>query len=256
MNEEAAFLAAIIARPDDDAPRLIFADWCEEYGDPDRAAFIRLQIAAAHLPEGSPQRKALDTQARGLFSPDNDCWLGPLRRLTTNTVHSRGFPEGLTVLHEVFLDHAGEILAAAPVRGVFLRRVRLPLIGRLAAMPELARVPELGLWHDGLSERSAELLAASPHLSGVRSLNLGSNRIRDRGARAVAASPHLGGLRELDLSDNRIGPEGALALASSTGLGRLEVLDLRGNALGTDAERQLRTRFRGVVRLGPSLRKY
>ena len=40
-----AFLAAIIAEPDDDTPRLVAADFLEENGAADRAAFIRIQIA-------------------------------------------------------------------------------------------------------------------------------------------------------------------------------------------------------------------
>lgn len=43
-DTRAAFLAAIRERPDDDAIRLIFADWLDENGDPERAEFIRTQI--------------------------------------------------------------------------------------------------------------------------------------------------------------------------------------------------------------------
>ena len=41
MTNEANFLAAIRENPDDDAVRLIFADWLEDQGDTDRAEFIR-----------------------------------------------------------------------------------------------------------------------------------------------------------------------------------------------------------------------
>ena len=34
MNEEHAFYEEILAHPDDDFSRLIFADWLEERGDP------------------------------------------------------------------------------------------------------------------------------------------------------------------------------------------------------------------------------
>ena len=42
MTHDEAFLQAIIDNPDDDAPRLIYADWLEERGDP-RGEFIRVQ---------------------------------------------------------------------------------------------------------------------------------------------------------------------------------------------------------------------
>jgi len=40
------FMAAIIANPADDAPRLVYADWLEEHDDP-RGEFIRVQIELA-----------------------------------------------------------------------------------------------------------------------------------------------------------------------------------------------------------------
>jgi uncharacterized protein (TIGR02996 family) len=248
MSDGDALLAAICANPDEDTPRLVYADWLTEHGDPNRATFIRLQVEAARLPDGT-RRVELERAARALLIGHLDTWLGPLRELATNWLFERGFPERLTVLHEVFLDRADEILAATPVRSVFFRQVRLPHIGRLAAMPQLGRIAELNFWHDGLTEKAAEGLFASPHLAGVRSLNLGSNRIRDRGARAVAASPHLGKLRVLDLSDNRIGLGGALALARAR-LDALEVLDLRDNAIDGAGAHVLRERFGSVVRLG------
>jgi len=44
-HDEAALLAAIRDRPDDDAPRLVYADWLEEHGQTPRAHLIRGQIA-------------------------------------------------------------------------------------------------------------------------------------------------------------------------------------------------------------------
>jgi uncharacterized protein (TIGR02996 family) len=43
MNEEQAFVRAILDNPDDDTLRLIFADWLEEQGDP-QGEFIRIQV--------------------------------------------------------------------------------------------------------------------------------------------------------------------------------------------------------------------
>ena len=53
MNE-AEFIEAICADPDDDAPRLVFSDWLEEHGNIDRAEFIRIQceIGPAHSSRG------------------------------------------------------------------------------------------------------------------------------------------------------------------------------------------------------------
>jgi uncharacterized protein (TIGR02996 family) len=42
--DRAALLLAIVTDPADDAARLIFADWCEENGQPERAEFVRVQV--------------------------------------------------------------------------------------------------------------------------------------------------------------------------------------------------------------------
>lgn len=46
-DEEDALIAAILADPADDLPRLVYADWLGEHGREDRAEFIRLQCLAA-----------------------------------------------------------------------------------------------------------------------------------------------------------------------------------------------------------------
>lgn len=51
MSDEAALLAAIIAHPDEDTHRLVYADWLQENGREDRAEFIRVQVELASLPE-------------------------------------------------------------------------------------------------------------------------------------------------------------------------------------------------------------
>src|SRR4051812_11357698 len=47
MSDRDALLAAVFARPADDAPRLVYADWLDEHGEPAQAAFIRAQIELA-----------------------------------------------------------------------------------------------------------------------------------------------------------------------------------------------------------------
>ena len=54
-----AFLAAIIAEPDEDTLRLVAADFLEENGDSNRAAFIRAQVGLARL-EASGLSKSLE----------------------------------------------------------------------------------------------------------------------------------------------------------------------------------------------------
>ena len=48
MNDDAAFIAALVANPNDDATRLVYADWLEERGDV-RGEFLRLQHQLASI---------------------------------------------------------------------------------------------------------------------------------------------------------------------------------------------------------------
>jgi uncharacterized protein (TIGR02996 family) len=50
MSDRTAFYKAIWAAPDDDLPRLVFADWLDEAGDHDQAHFLRLLSAARTCP--------------------------------------------------------------------------------------------------------------------------------------------------------------------------------------------------------------
>ena len=50
MTREEDLLRAVLADPDDDAPRLVLADWLEDRGDADslaRGELIRVQVASA-----------------------------------------------------------------------------------------------------------------------------------------------------------------------------------------------------------------
>ena len=51
MDDRAALLAAVCDRPDDDTPRLVFADFLDDHGDSDFARFIRAQIEPYRVPE-------------------------------------------------------------------------------------------------------------------------------------------------------------------------------------------------------------
>ena len=47
LDQREAFLLAIFANPDDDLPRLVFADWLEERGETEWANRIRTECHKA-----------------------------------------------------------------------------------------------------------------------------------------------------------------------------------------------------------------
>jgi uncharacterized protein (TIGR02996 family) len=54
MTDHDALLAAICDQPDEDTPRLAFADWLDENDQTDRAAFVRAQVELARTPPWEP----------------------------------------------------------------------------------------------------------------------------------------------------------------------------------------------------------
>src|SRR4051794_27699384 len=63
--EQAALLAAIVAKPDKDAPRLAYADWLQERGYVEQAQFIRDSIKLAGMrPRASDYKPLAQRLAR------------------------------------------------------------------------------------------------------------------------------------------------------------------------------------------------
>jgi uncharacterized protein (TIGR02996 family) len=70
----AALRAAVVADPDDDTTRLVAADFLQENGDPDRAAFVRAQVELARV-EAAGGGKSL---AADELRAKERAFLGPL----------------------------------------------------------------------------------------------------------------------------------------------------------------------------------
>lgn len=54
MDDREALTRAVAADPDDDLPRLVFADWLDEHGEAGYAAFVRAQVELANTPPWEP----------------------------------------------------------------------------------------------------------------------------------------------------------------------------------------------------------
>jgi uncharacterized protein (TIGR02996 family) len=127
MTDE-AFLQAILDNPDDDAVRLVYNDWLEEHGQPDRAAFIRVQIALNALPDDDPRRPELEARERQLLGEYGEEWARSLGPWATGWTFRRGFIEAVKLPAQAYLDHAAALRRRAPVRRfeVDLTEVRVP----------------------------------------------------------------------------------------------------------------------------------
>jgi uncharacterized protein (TIGR02996 family) len=68
------FLRAILEHPDDDGPRLVYADWLDKQGDTARAEFIRVQCRLASLGPNDPERERLVAREQELIRDHGELW--------------------------------------------------------------------------------------------------------------------------------------------------------------------------------------
>jgi uncharacterized protein (TIGR02996 family) len=263
-----AFREAIAETPEDDTPRLVYADWLEDHRQPERAAFIRAQCQLAKSAADDARRPELRKREQELLGRQGTAWRNALPKLpgvTWDRTFRRGFVEGALVEGAgTFLAQAGRLFRAAPLRSLELRKVRgvkglaaSPWLRRLrrlcirnchvgpagaaalARSPHLAGLTVLVLSGTDVGAEGAEALVGSPHLTRLSALDLAGNDLFDGGADVIAQAPSLASLEALDLELNHIGDEGARALARSRCLARLEVLNLYGNHIGDTGARAL-----------------
>jgi uncharacterized protein (TIGR02996 family) len=253
------FLQAVLDNPDDDAPRLAFADWLEEHGDPERAEFIRVQVELAGLPEDDDRQYALAARERALLGRHEQEWAGSLGRGQSRPTFRRGFVSHLFIDAQTLPEAADAAFTVAPLDGLIVLKAR-GSVQRLAACSHLQRLAELiigggidgsyGLLGDDLRH-----LVACPHLGRLRRLGLFRSRIRFdhfqslvesplfarltrlhlircefsegagvRAAEALAASPASRGLEELSLEATDVLSAGLRALVASPHLAGLKSL--------------------------------
>jgi uncharacterized protein (TIGR02996 family) len=158
--DEAAFLAAIRAAPGDPTPRLIYADWLDDRGDP-RAEFVRLQHQLA---------EALDRLQRLRSALDRE-WVQAVEVRRDVVVHGfdpRRRPAVLKLvrLHSgLGLEQARELLARLPA-AVF---PDLPLERAERLRQELAEVAAVTIEPPGLGSGCSAPPAAADPARGIAS---------------------------------------------------------------------------------------
>ena len=198
MQAEAeAFLQRIRAFPDDDAPRLIFADWLDERGEP-RGAFIRVQLALARLddePAGQIDRQA--TRARlmeieqNLLEEHRQEWIAPFRGIGSGHKFRRGFVEEVNVSAKDLIRRAHELFDTGPIRHIWLLDVGSNLAAALQCH-YLSRLNALTVHAQHTGEALARAVARSPYLTGLKLLLPQPQPPRTRCRRAPCRKPGAG----------------------------------------------------------------
>jgi uncharacterized protein (TIGR02996 family) len=169
LSEYGAFLRAINAQPDDDTPRLVFADWLDENGDPARAEFIRVQIALARLPEEGRHDSELAVRSRALEDAHQEQWLAEIPTdLYCHThlgppdfrpVFRRGFIEEVSLASGSLAD-IRQALDLFPLQGINITYNPSIPYGELADHSKLQYLRHFGILIEDHEEPSAD----APHV--------------------------------------------------------------------------------------------
>jgi uncharacterized protein (TIGR02996 family) len=271
MSTELALLRAIRDLPDEDTPRLVYADYLDDADEHARAEFIRVQIERHRTPESDPRRRELEDREHELLCEHEGAFLGVAPDDfdgLTEWHFERGFVHELAA-SPTFMNGAGTQLANAhPVRrwrvqsgnnnfpedlkeagqrGWFARLDALDLSGWYTSLGELGGflyrsqfegLRELDLSHrDGL-EALPEILEAAPFRDQLKALLCGGNLYgQDGRLEAVALAQAMGRACKL----NEFGAGGALLTAEDVRdiliadfAHELTDLDVRANQLAPD----------------------
>ena len=181
------FLRAICESPEEDAPRLVYADWLEEQGGAEnvaRAEFIRIQIERAKLrAEGADDIYSFQRNSE-LNSRFGDHWRDDeLPRISHVNWQRfwRGFVSGADInTGGTFVRHAEAIFNATPIQFLLIA---------------------------GLNPDTSEVFAASPLLLRLQGLTISDHQFRiGIGWQAILNSPSLENLRLLTIRGPIRGP--------------------------------------------------
>src|SRR4029434_9416690 len=117
-DEREAFIREIVTHPDDDAPRLIYADWLEERGDP-QGAVIRVECGLDAGVDDTP-RAALRERDSLLLQEHGTSWIESLGAGILWYRWSRGLIEEI-VIDAASLAEGGRLLSLTPISSLGTR---------------------------------------------------------------------------------------------------------------------------------------
>jgi uncharacterized protein (TIGR02996 family) len=229
MTDHNAFLQAILTDPEADTPRLVYADWLEEQGDP-RGEFIRLQCELARLAEEFQEPPELVQREKELLALHGATWRQPLRKILgrAELPFSRGFVERLSLPAEKFINAAEQVLTSTPLRSIRLREFSQDF-QEVRQAQALHKVPFLSLKGSNAgSLRSRRLLGhvVSPRLQG---LDLGNNGMIGTAVIMLWNELELPQLQHVNLRYTSMSNRTLASFLSSALPQQLKSLDLSGH---------------------------
>jgi uncharacterized protein (TIGR02996 family) len=205
MEKNEAFMRAIIKEPDDDAPRLAYADWLKKSGDSDRADFIRIRCALDKMSAQAPEKPALLAREKELLEEHGWDWAEELGIKISEWVYCRGFIERVQMCLETSAEEIVAILNVSPIRHVRDISQFCDFEGVVKALPYLGRLTGLEFWYlYALDNSLVAQLLDSRYLRKLRTLILhhdrNGNLVPEKVLINALASPYRSNLMELGVN--------------------------------------------------------
>ena len=199
--EESKLFQTVLADPDNDAPRLMYADFLEKHGNVKQAEFIRRQIRAAdEYPTGEAdeywQNKIWEVRY------GNDAlFAGAIKDLVKEYDFYRGFVAHVELNAADFLARSKQLFQLAPIEFVSFNQAK-PHLEKIIHEPALQKLHAIALSGNDLEDDDVKRLFGSPYLTGLRWLDLSHNNLGESSAEAIASSAYSQQLRYVSLSGN------------------------------------------------------
>lgn len=228
MSDSAELLQSILEAPDDNAPRIAFAEWLEANGQPERAQLIRVQVARARdgVTPDSPRYAESRRREIELFTAMRKRKVDPPSPVDEDLPDielgfpERGFAESVTFLSpKAFTKNAKTIFANLPIREMVLKVVddaesewTGAALEKALASPLLVRSTRLIC--DGVQlAGSIKNIAGSKHLAKLEFLSLRQCGLGTADVKTLTGSKSLPETLHVDLRDNDLKLTKALAEA-------------------------------------------
>jgi uncharacterized protein (TIGR02996 family) len=184
MNDEQALLRTIAEYPDEDAPRLIYADWLEESADPinlARAELIRLHREARQLVPGGHEHWTNHAQQMSILRDYQDFWwqqLPQIEGVQWDRCEGSFFTRASLTIDTLLHSHEA-IFSAAPIERISFQEVSVTALRMVTRQSWMNRVRFLDLyraeWLD-VADRDprtlVEILLTSENLQSLEGITL------------------------------------------------------------------------------------
>jgi uncharacterized protein (TIGR02996 family) len=235
MNRR-ALLQGILDAPEDDAPRLVFADWLDDNGEPDRAEFIRAQIQSVPPAGDDPICEGLRMRAAQLLARHFAEWVREVPGWARHEAKFvRGFVRDVVCTAASFARRGARLFENAPVQGIRLTKYA-GLIAQVTSAPHTRLVTAVTLtaerYENRLSQEDVAALSESAWAATLESLDLSLNWL-GREEMEVLTRSDFPRLDTLILNQNYLRQEGLRVLLDWPSLRHIRRLGLFHNVFCT-----------------------